>query len=78
MNEASGVLAKPRCNEMNAADDCGPARYGALNSFSRRFDHVGRDREIEVSVTGFGDESLRDDVLGSLIERGSDAEEIVR
>ena len=63
---------------MNPADDCGPARDGALNSFSRRFEHVGRHRQIEVTVTGFGYESLRDDVLGSLIERGSDAEEIVR
>ena len=63
---------------MNAADDCGPALDSALNSLARRFDHVGRHRQMEFSVAGFGHNRLRDDVLGRLVERGRNAKKFGR
>jgi len=61
--ELPGHKSKPADDHMMALDD-------ALDAFTRSFNNVMRDRELETLVSGGRYDRLRHDVLRRLVERG--------
>ena len=65
------------------ATKCGPPTTTAAavdpagDAFARRLGHLGGDRQRQAARARLGDDGLRDDVLGGLVERGGEPQQLV-